>query len=180
MRYSIEYMRLSLLYFAVFLVLLPGCKSSPGAEGADPLPGKTPPKTGGVAGKPVTGNPEYEQTLAEVKQFIENLNGIIAGKNYSAWSNSLSDEYFARISSPEYLAIQSETPLLTTRRIVLKSPNDYFLQVVVPSRANSQVDEIEIAGDNAVSAYFTDNRPGKGRLRMYELRKIGNNWKIVE
>jgi hypothetical protein len=52
--------------------------------------------------------------------------------------------------------------------------------VVVPSRANSQVDEIEIADNNAVTAYFVDSRPGKGRLRVYELRKIENDWKIVE
>jgi hypothetical protein len=133
---------------------------------------------------PETGNPGtqevYDQTLAEVRHFIEGLNRIIANKNYSAWRNSLSEEYLARISSPEYLAKQSESPLLASRKIVLRSPHDYFLQVVVPSRANSHVDEIEIAEDNAVTAYFVDTRPGRGRLRVYELRKIGNDWKIVE
>jgi hypothetical protein len=174
-------MRLSVFYFVVFLVLLPACKSPPqtGTETAAVAP---PPETDGVGETPhsETAGLEYEQTLAEVQQFIERLNRIIADKNYNAWRNTLSDEYFARISSAEYLARQSESPLLTARKIVLRTPNDFFLHVVVPSRANSQVDEIEIADDNAVTAYFIDTRPGKRRLRVYELRKIGNDWKIVE
>jgi hypothetical protein len=175
-------MRLSVFYFVVFLVLLPVCKSPPQAADTEPLPVVAPPpETADVAEPiPVTVNLEYDRTLEEVQHFIESLNRIIADKNYNAWRNNLSAEYFAQISSPEYLARQSESPLLTSRKIVLRTPNDYFLHVVVPSRANSQVDEIEIEAGNAVTAFFVDNRPGRGRLRVYELRKIGNDWKIVE
>jgi hypothetical protein len=178
-------MRLSLFYLVVFLLLLPACNTPPGAAGTGSLPekGVTPQETRGVAGEAsahgAVSDEVYEQTLAEVRQFIEGLNTIIADKNYNAWRNTLSDECFARISSSEYLARQSESPLLTSRKIVLRTPNDYFLHVVVPSRANSQVDEIEIA-DNEVTAYFVDTARGRRRLRVYELRKIGNDWKIVE
>jgi hypothetical protein len=176
-------MRLSLLYLVVFLALS-ACNSTSQPVANDLLPAEeVAPETDGVARETDHGTVSqevYDQTLAEVRQFIESLNRIIAGKNYNAWRNTLSDEYFARISSPEYLARQSEAPLLASRKIVLRTTNDYFLNVVVPSRANSQVDEIEIADDNAVTAYFVDTRPGKRRLRVYELRKIGNEWKIVE
>jgi hypothetical protein len=177
-------MRLSLFYLVVFLLLLPACKTSPEAAVTDPLPVEgNVTETNGVAGEAsahgAISDEVYEQTLAEVREFIENINTIIANKNYDAWRNTLSDECFARISSPEYLARQSESPLLTSRRIILKTPNDYFMNVVVPSRANSRVDEIEI-DNNEVTAYYLDTARGGRRLRVYELRKIGNDWKIVE
>jgi hypothetical protein len=183
-------MRLSLFYPAFFLLLLTACETPPQAVVADPLPIEAPPpqnnapaETGSVTRETSnsgTSQEVYDQTLAEVRQFIESLNRIITNKNFNAWRNNLSDEYLARISSQEYLARQSESPLLASRKIVLRTPNDYFLHVVVPSRANSHVDEIEIADDNTVTAYFVDTRPGRGRLRVYKLRKIGNDWKIVE
>jgi hypothetical protein len=175
-------MRLSVFYFVVFLVLLPACESPPPAVNTEPVvAAPPPPEANDVEETPhsETVSLEYDQTLAEVRHFIERLNRIIADKNYNAWRNTLSNGYFARISSPEYLARQSESPLLASRKIVLRTPNDYFLHVVVPSRANSQVDEIEIAADNAVTAFFVDTRAGR-RLRVYELRKIGDDWKIVE
>ena len=119
----------------------------------------------------------YDQTLAEVKVFIENLNKVIISKNYNAWKNTLSDEYFTEISSPEFLKKASEMPSLKSRGIVLKTPDGYFTNVVVPSRANSRVDEIEFIDTNRVKAYFLDK--DKGRLRVYDLIKIGDEWKII-
>jgi hypothetical protein len=180
-------MRLSLFYLAFFLVLLTACETQPQPVGTEALPegvssqNNAHQETNSVAGETSgTSREVYDQTLAEVRYFIEGLNRIIANKNYNAWRNALSDEYLARISSPDYLARQSESPLLSARKIVLRTPNDYFLNVVVPSRANSHVDAIEFTAENAVTAYFVDTRPGRGRLRVYELRKIGNEWKIVE
>lgn len=126
----------------------------------------------------------YDQTFAEVKAFIENLNKIIDNKDYNAWKNTLSDERFTEISSPDFLARASETPGLKTRKIVLRLPKDYFINVVVPSRANSRVDEIEFVGNHQVKAYFlrTTKKDGNTevtRLRLYELIKIGNEWKII-
>jgi hypothetical protein len=120
----------------------------------------------------------YDQTLTEVRDFIDHLNAVIRNKNYNSWRNFLSSDYFARISSPEYLARQSDMPALKTQGIVLRSPNDFFTNVVVPSRAESQVDEIDFGDDNVVRAYFIDAR--QRRLRLYELQKIGNEWKIVD
>jgi hypothetical protein len=121
----------------------------------------------------------YDQTLAEVKVFIEDLNKIINSKNYNAWKNTLSDEYFAEISSVDFLVRASESPLLKNR-IVLKTPNDYFVHVVVPSRASSQVDEIEFIDINRVKAYFLDRtKTETRRLRLCELIKTENEWKII-
>jgi len=123
----------------------------------------------------------HSSTRAEVQHFIESLNQIIRSKNFRAWKAALSDEYFAEISSPENLSSMSEQPALKTRRIVLKTAEDYFTHVVVPSRANSRVDDIEFISMNRVKAFtITKNRAGEEvRLRLYDLEKIDNKWTII-
>jgi len=191
----------------LFLVLLPvlfiACKTTP-QEAVPPQIIETPVETAVPVEEPAPAEPEfieppantsaitqemYDQTLAEVKRFIENLNKSIGSKNYNAWKNALTDERFAEISSPEFLKEQSESPLMKNRKIVLKTPNDYFLNVVVPSRANSKVDEIDFVDENNVKAFYLETRTRRDennnnvtetrRLRLYELTKTGNEWKIT-
>ena len=129
----------------------------------------------------------YDDTLAEVKLFVDNLNSMIHDKNYTGWKNTLSDEFYNHISSVEFLANASDSPLLKSKKIILKTPNDYFLQVVVPARSHSQVDEIEFAAMNRVKVYYleTAKKGNNGtetdprRLRLYELEKDGDIWKII-
>jgi hypothetical protein len=124
---------------------------------------------------------QYAETREEVQHFIEGLNRIIGNKNYSAWRSALSNEYFRRISSPENLRQMSEQPALKTKNIVLRTPQDYFNNVVVPSRANSRVDDIEFIGRNRVKAFTVNkNRAGEEqRLVLYDLEKVGNSWIII-
>ncbi|MCL2442524.1 MAG: hypothetical protein FWD13_03565 [Treponema sp.] len=119
----------------------------------------------------------YISTRDEVQQFIERLNQVIRSRNYEAWRAALSPEYFSTISSPENLRHISELPAMRTRNIVLRTPQDYFIHVVVPSRANSRVDDIEFVTMNRVNA-FTINPNGQ-RLSLYALEKIGNSWTII-
>ena len=175
------------LFFIFLPVFLMACTSPPQAVDSGPLPEEAPQTNvtetadePAVNTDPVTetvSREYYDQTLADVRQFINRLNAIIANNNYNGWRNALSDEYYALISSPEYLASRSEEPGLKTRRIVLRTVNDYFIHVVVPSRADSRVDEIEFAADHIVKAFYLDT--SARRLRVYELRKIDNDWKIV-
>ena len=177
------------LFFVFFPFFLMACKSPPQAVVSGPLPEEAPQTAENItetadefavnenfdAG--TISREYYDQTLADVRQFINRLNTIITNNNYNGWRNALSDEYYALISTPEYLARRSEEPGLKTRRIVLRTVNDYFIHVVVPSRADSRVDEIEFAADHIVKAFYLDT--SARRLRVYELRKIGNDWKIV-
>ena len=124
---------------------------------------------------------QYSATMDEVRLFIEELNRIIAGGNYQAWRARLSPAHFAEISSPQALHEVSEQPAMKTRRIILRTPEDYFTHVVVPSRANSRVDAIEFVDQNRVKA-FTVNRNRAGeevRLRLYDLEKTGDSWIII-
>jgi len=128
----------------------------------------------------------YDTTLAEVRLFVEKLNQVIKNKDYNGWKNALSDEFFQRISSPEFLANASESKLLRSQKIVLRTPNDYFNHVVVPSRSNSNVDEIEFFTTNEVKVYYVEKTEKNEttdvrRLRLYVLiKKPGDTWKIID
>jgi len=124
---------------------------------------------------------KYAATREEVQKFIEQQNKFIKEGNFDAWKNSLSAEYFAEISSKENLKRISEQPGMKTRKIVLKTPQDYFEYVVVPSRADLHVDEIEFISENRVKAFtmITNKAGEEQRLRLYDLEKIGNSWTII-
>jgi hypothetical protein len=124
---------------------------------------------------------QYQTTMAEVQKFIEEQNRYIKNKNFEAWKKSLSSQYFAEISSAENLKRFSELPGMKSRKIVLKTAQDYFDNVVVPSRADLHVDEIEFLSSNRVKAFtITTNKAGEEqRLRLYDLEKVGNSWIII-
>jgi hypothetical protein len=98
---------------------------------------------------------------------------------------ALSPERFAEISSEEYLRQISEQPIMRTRRIVLRSAQDYFTHVVRPARANitDEVDniDIEFVTMNRVMAFtLTTSRTGEEQqVRLYDLEKINNAWTII-
>jgi vacuolar-type H+-ATPase subunit F/Vma7 len=120
----------------------------------------------------------YEEVLDEVKAFVDDLNQTIKNKNYYKWRSVLSEELLNDISSPEFLANASKWPSMKSRGIVLREPRDYFNYVVVPSRANSQVDKIEIMDNNRVKAFYINTRKERTEL-VYELAKIGDSWTII-
>jgi len=119
----------------------------------------------------------YEEMFNEVKTFIESLNVIIQSRNYSKWRDALSEEFRKEISSTKFLANVSKSTPLKKRGIVLRKPEDYFYIVVVPSRANSQVDKIEIINNNRVKAFYYREDT---YLRLYELERRGDSWTIIQ
>ena len=177
------------------LFLLPlvfmACKSSTAAANPPAEPVVIAPHEEGSPGHIIVSKEVYDYTLAEVRLFVEKLNLIIKNKDYTGWLSALSDEFFARISSPEFLASASESKLLQSQKIVLKTPNDYFIHVVVPARSNSSVDEIEFTAPNAVKVFYIEKSEKQKennmsvtearRLRLYELiKKSGDTWKIID
>jgi hypothetical protein len=118
-----------------------------------------------------------ETTKVDVQQYIANLNKIIRAKDYRGWVSNLGEEYFAEKSSKEYLAQVSQTARMKTQKIVLNTPQDYFLNVVVPSRANDRVDDIDFVSPSRVKAYTIDAKGQK--LRLYDLERADDGWKII-
>ena len=169
------------------LIVLISCGSAPQSgttpsEAPAPLPetasAETPLPAEEEAFDPASISQErFDSTKVDVQQFISSLSKIISGKNFNAWKNILSEEYFTKISSPDFLKVTSDQPALKTRKIELKTTEDYFTNVVVPSRANDHVEDIEFVSPTRVKAY-TINNNGQ-RLRLYDLEKIGSNWIII-
>jgi hypothetical protein len=174
------------LLFILSVILVFSCGSNPKPEQEDKVDAvETGPQETTVQAPRVetftVSREYYDTTMDEVRHFINDLNHVISSRNYNSWRAALSDEYFREISSQENLQQVSQQPAMMTRRIVLRTPQDYFTYVVVPSRANSRVDEIEFVNRNRVKAFtVTTNRSGEvQRLRLYDLEKIGNTWKII-
>ena len=119
----------------------------------------------------------FDTTKNDVQKLIQQLNTIIRAKDYEAWTSFLSHDYFTTISSPEFLEQTSESARLKAMKIVLTNPKDYFLYVVVPSRANDRVDDIEFIAKTRVKAFTIT--PNGQRLRLYNLEQVGDSWKIT-
>jgi hypothetical protein len=166
--------------FVIFVVILSvSCKSGP--ETAQGEAGEGDSNQNDVFNPNRITQEYYVSTREEVQRFIENLNIVIQRGDYNAWRAALSPEYFSEISSAENLRYLSEQPGMKTRRIVLRTAQDYFTHVVVPARSNLRVYDIEFVSMNRVKAFtITTNRAGEEqRLRLYDLEKIGNSWTII-
>ena len=165
----------NLILGITLVLLLLSCKSTPAPVQNSGTPGAE------VFDPSRISQQHFNTTREEVQRFIEGLNQIIRSRNFNAWRAALSDEYFEEISSPENLRDISAQPAMRTRRIVLRTAEDYFQYVVVPSRADLHVDDIEFITMNRVKAFtVTRNRAGEEvRLRLYDLEKIGNTWTII-
>lgn len=181
-------------FLLVVLILAVSCQSKPETKTAQPAgpagpvvsttattPAATQPAAPAAQGTYRVTQQEYDSTMGEVQAFINELNKIISSRDYRAWRSRLSAAYLAEISSAEFLAQVSESPAMKTRRIRLGSAEEYFIHVVVPSRANSRVDSIEFVSRNRVIAYTVNtNRAGEDvRLRLYDLEKVNNSWIII-
>jgi hypothetical protein len=123
----------------------------------------------------------HTHTRAEIQHLIGELDEIIGSEDYQAWINSLDRSYLEKISSPDFLAAQSQSPRLKSQES-LKSAEEYFKKVVVPSRANTDynIDDIDIQflpEEEKVLAFLTTSA-GR-RLRLYELKNVDGVWKIA-
>jgi hypothetical protein len=143
------------------------------------IPETTPPASGEeVPFDPSTITKEiYDSTKSDVQTLIENLNQIIRDKKYEEWVAYLGNGYRTALSDSDFLTRVSSSTILRKQGIVLKELRDYFIHVVVPSRAKDRVDDIEFIGQNRVKAFTVDTK-GR-RLRLYDLEKTPTGWKIV-
>lgn len=123
----------------------------------------------------------YASTRNNVQQFIDGLNEVIRNKNYNAWKAVLSPEKFEEMSSTEFLNQASED--MRTR---IRTIQEYFEKVVVPSRAGTRVDYLEVdikfISRNRVTAYALV-KANDGSIRrqvLYDLEQIDNLWKIIK
>ena len=78
-------------------------------------------------------------------------------------------------SLPVFVEAINQQPVLKRNRIVIRTLADYFMYVVVPSRANVHLDELDFADSHRVKAImYVGDRP----VLLYQLEKIREKWKI--
>lgn len=123
------------------------------------------------------GEEEYQETKKDLSELVEELNQIIANRNYQEWLTYLTDEYKDYYSNPEVLQEYSDAPLLRKYDIKLRSLKDYFNYVVVASRRDVHIDDIKALSENKVRAYMiVNNEP----IVVYTLEKVDDQWKITK
>ena len=157
---------------------------SPETEQPEDGPEKAPEPAPQPEGEAETGDDgyvmdeqEYEETKKDLAQLVSELNEIIASRNYSEWLTYLTDEYKDYYSAPEVLEEFSEAPVLKKYDIKLRSLRDYFNYVVVASRKNVKVDDIQAISPEKVKAYmYVDGDP----VVVYTLEKVDGRWKITK
>ena len=117
----------------------------------------------------------YSKTFDEIEVFIHNLNEIIRNEDYDTWLTYLSEDYIENTDDPEYLKQQSEQPLLKKSNVHLRSLRDYFIYVVVPSRTQAQLDEIEFIDESQVRAFAMIRNT---KALLFLLVRENSDWKI--
>lgn len=135
---------------------------------------------------PVTAQPAFDPskvteaqktaTFVDVRAFIDSLNQIIRRQDYKAWLSNLTPEYIAYYSNADVLARYSEYPIIKQKGIKLQTLQDYFINVVFPSRQNDKVDDIEFISEDLIKA-ITISPKGERNI-LYLLEKHGDAWKI--
>ena len=118
---------------------------------------------------------ELKEAEVDISSLIEELNDLIAAKNFSSWVEYLSADYIQYYSNPDVLKEQSNSPLLVKNKIVLRTLEDYFNFIVVGSRQNVRLDEIKAIDRDRINAYMIIS--GTSWI-IYELIRIDNVWKI--
>jgi len=117
----------------------------------------------------------FENTKTEMQLVVEELNKITLERNYNKWLTWLSDEYKQTYSDPAMLEKVSAS--LPTKGIKLKTLQDYFEYVFVPSRQNMRVDDIQFVSPTRV--YVIMEITPKSPAAIYILEKTTNGWKLV-
>lgn len=117
----------------------------------------------------------YNRTFDEVQQVIADLTALINAADYDGWKSYLTEEYIARTSDPVFLAKASSSGVLQKSGIVLHSLRDYFENVVVRSRIQASLDDINFVDATHVKALtIVDGRP----VILYYLVQEDGRWKV--
>ena len=117
----------------------------------------------------------YKQTLTDIRNLIGTLNTIIGNEDFETWLTYLTPQYKQTFSNPDTLSSLSDMPLLQKHDVQLHSLQDYFLYVVVPSRSDARVDDIDFLSRNHVRAIAIISGQ---RYILYDLQLVNGSWKI--
>ena len=117
----------------------------------------------------------YQKTFEEIEGIIAELNAIIRARDFARWERRLTGAYRERSSSPDFLAEVSQSAALKKNGVTLRSLEDYFNQVVVPSRSAVKLDELAFVDATHVKAITVIQEEA---YILYWLVREDGTWKI--
>jgi hypothetical protein len=185
MKYSTIALR-SITAVCFAFLLLPGCAGAP--EPVEPLPPEPvaqPEPEPPVQDNSLTEKSEdfvvtmevYQQTFEDIEAFIQNLNDIIRNEDFDAWRSFLTDEYITYYSDNAVLkGISDELKNKYRYDLRLRTLKDYFLYIVVGSRQEASLEEIEFIDETHLLAYSIVNETP---VILYYLANTDGEWKIA-
>ena len=118
---------------------------------------------------------QYAKTFEEVEKVIDELNSIIKAGDFNRWTTYLTPKFIQEIMDPNALEKINEQPVLKRNKIIIKTLSDYFIYVVVPSRASVRLDDLIFTDPERVRAFMLIRGD---RVLIYQLEKITGKWKI--
>jgi hypothetical protein len=117
----------------------------------------------------------YKKTFDEVQDAIADLTRIIADGDYPQWLAYLTADYVRTTSSKAFLEDVSHSGVLKKNGIVLKNLEDYFNNVVVRSRLQARLEDINFVDATHVKAITTIQ--GSPVILYYLVNEEGR-WKV--
>ncbi len=156
-------------------VALFACSSQPKAASHDSSE-TSPEQPSAGSQKEFVVTPElYNKTFDEVKQVIASVTSLISAEDYNGWRSYLTADYIARTSDPAFLDTVSRSGVLQKSGIVLRTLRDYFENVVVRSRVQAALTDINFVDETHVKALtIVDGRP----VILYYLVRENGRWKV--
>ncbi len=162
------------------VMLTAGCAGTP-EPAPDPVSVKPDPVPAAQPVKPeefVVTEEIYQQTFEDVEAFILNLNSIIKAEDFEGWNSYLTDEYRKYYSDPAVLrGISDELKKKFRYDLRMRTLKDYFIYIVVGSRQEAALDEIEFIDETHILAYsIVNDTPAI----LYYLAYEDGGWKIAK
>lgn len=117
---------------------------------------------------------EFADDKTAIINIINNLSTVISTQNYQEWQKYIDQESKDYYSNPANLrAAQKKLP---NKTIQLKGLRDYFINVFIPSRQRSSVDEIRYISRTNIKAVQV--KPDLSTIVYYYFVKIDGKWYV--
>ena len=122
----------------------------------------------------------FNADKAAIVKKITELNAIMAKRDYNSWLKYIDPESQKYWSTPANLAKASEKLLKNVKGLKLRTLQDYFIYVFIPSRNGRTIDEIRYnSADSIRAVQVSKNEDGTNRIVVYYnfVRQDGD-WKV--
>lgn len=116
---------------------------------------------------------EFDETKKHLMHVIEKMDAIMKARNFNEWTKYIDSDSMTYYSQKSVLNIASNK--LPKKGLKLKSLQDYFLWVFIPSRIGRTVDEIRYVTEDFVKVVHVEE--DKDAVYYTFIHKNGE-WKI--